>query len=183
MSIRKGDKLGQGKAVIDSPPSFSGAGEKGGSCHKMSMLNHNTLSDLWVSLKWPSTITRLTAHFTCGLMPDVVICNIGKSMVLFMTLAACPYWTQAALNSINSSQLSSITFTICILGIGTHSHLDSSVLHPTSYIWAYLGSPKLTERRSKRKIENLVRQDAVLVWWCICYQQCNILFYLVPTTV
>ena len=30
--------------------------------------------------------------------------------------------------------------------------------HPTSY-WAYLGSPKLTERRSKRIVENLVRQD------------------------
>ena len=34
--------------------------------------------------KWPSAITRLTAHCACGLMCDLVICkhDIGKSMVI-----------------------------------------------------------------------------------------------------
>ena len=32
----------------------------------------------WGKLKWPCAITRLTAHFMCGLMSDLVICKFRK---------------------------------------------------------------------------------------------------------
>ena len=41
---------------------------------------------------WPSEITRLTAHFMCGLVSDLVICKFGKSIVIHDT--ECPYKDQ-----------------------------------------------------------------------------------------
>ena len=41
--------------------------------------------------------TRLTAHFMCGLMSDLVICKFKKSMVIHDT--KCPYWDQVSLNN------------------------------------------------------------------------------------
>ena len=46
---------------------------------------------------WPSATTRLTAHFICGLMSDLVICKFRKSMVVHDT--ECPYWDQVSLNN------------------------------------------------------------------------------------
>ena len=52
-------------------------------------------------LKWPYTITRLTAHFMCGLMSNLVICKFRKSMVIHDT--ECPYWDQVSLNNTNQT--------------------------------------------------------------------------------
>ena len=47
---------------------------------KVSMLTHamHTYTKLWGRLKWPSAITRLTTHFTCSLVSDLVICKQRK---------------------------------------------------------------------------------------------------------
>ena len=50
-------------------------------------------------LKWPYAVTRLTAHFMCGLMSDLVICKFRKSMVIHDV--ECPYWDQVSLNNTN----------------------------------------------------------------------------------
>ena len=55
----------------------------------------------WERLKWPNSITRLTAHFICGLMSDMVICKFWKSMVMHDT--ECPYWDQVSLNNTNQT--------------------------------------------------------------------------------
>ena len=52
-------------------------------------------------LKWPYTITRLTASFMCGLMSDVVKCKFRKSMVIHDT--KCPHWDQVSLNNANET--------------------------------------------------------------------------------
>ena len=44
-------------------------------------------------------ITRLTAHFMCGLMSDLLICKFIKCMVIHDT--ECPYWDQVSLNNTN----------------------------------------------------------------------------------
>ena len=56
-------------------------------------------TNLWGKLKWPYAISRLTAHYMCGLMSDLVICNFRKSMVMHDT--ECPYWDQVSLNNTN----------------------------------------------------------------------------------
>ena len=56
-----------------------------------------THTNPWGRLKWPYAITRLTAHFVCGLMADLVICKSRKSMVVHDT--ECPYWDQVSLNN------------------------------------------------------------------------------------
>ena len=50
-------------------------------------------------LKWPCAITRLTTHFMCGLMSDLVICKFRKSMVIHD--AECPHWDQVSLDNTN----------------------------------------------------------------------------------
>ena len=45
--------------------------------------------------KWPSAITRLTVHFACGLMSDLVIC---KHEIQYCQLVH-PYWDQVSLNN------------------------------------------------------------------------------------
>ena len=44
-------------------------------------------------IKCPSAIIRLTAHFKCRLMSDLVICKHKKEMVIHDT--ECPPWNQA----------------------------------------------------------------------------------------
>ena len=78
---------------------------------KVSMLTHTYDSDDTNTnprgkLKWPYAITRLTAHFVCGLMYDLVRCKFRKSMVIHDT--KCPYWDQVSLN--NTNQTSSCDF-------------------------------------------------------------------------
>ena len=51
----------------------------------------------WGRFKWPYAITRLTAHFTCGLMSDLVICKFRKSIIIHDT--ECRYWDQVSLNN------------------------------------------------------------------------------------
>ena len=46
---------------------------------KVSMLIHTYPHKLLWKVKWPSAITRLTAHFACGLMSDLVTCKHRKS--------------------------------------------------------------------------------------------------------
>ena len=50
----------------------------------------HTHTNPWGRLKWPSTTTRLTAHFVCGLMSDMVICKFRKGVVMHDT--ECPFW-------------------------------------------------------------------------------------------
>ena len=50
------------------------------------------------------SITRLTAHFVCGLMSDLVIWKFRRIMVIHDT--ECPYWDHVSLNNTNQ--------TICI---------------------------------------------------------------------
>ena len=66
---------------------------------KMGMLSHiyGTHMNPWGKLNWPYAITRLTAHFMCWLMFDLVICNYRQSMVIHDT--ECPYWDQGSLNN------------------------------------------------------------------------------------
>ena len=49
-------------------------------------------------LKWPSTISRVTAHFVSGLVSDLVICKLKEHGVIYDTES--PYWDQALLNII-----------------------------------------------------------------------------------
>ena len=42
--------------------------------HKVSLLPIHTRTNHWGRL-WPPAITRLTAHFTCGLVSDLVMCK------------------------------------------------------------------------------------------------------------
>ena len=46
-------------------------------------------------------ITRLTAHFLCGLMSDLLVCKFIKCMVIHDT--ECPYWDQVSLNNTNQT--------------------------------------------------------------------------------
>ena len=63
-----------------------------------------THTNLWGKLKWPYAITRLTAHYMCGLRSDLVICKFRKCMVIHDT--ECPYWDQVSLNNTNQPILS-----------------------------------------------------------------------------
>ena len=47
----------------------------------VSMLSHTYPH----KLNWTSTITRLTAHFSCGLVSDLVVCKQRKSMIIHDT--------------------------------------------------------------------------------------------------
>ena len=47
-------------------------------------------------------ITRLTVHFMCGLMSDLLICKLIKSMAIHDT--ECPYWDQVSLNNTNETK-------------------------------------------------------------------------------
>ena len=50
------------------------------------------------NIKWLSAITKLTAHFMCGLMIyDLVLCRHRKSMVIHDT--ECPYQDQELINN------------------------------------------------------------------------------------
>ena len=67
---------------------------------KVSMLSLiYTHTNPWGKLKWPHAITRLAAHYMCGLMSDLVICNSRKSMVIHDT--ECHYWDRVSLNNTN----------------------------------------------------------------------------------
>ena len=58
----------------------------------------HTNTNPWQKSKWPYAITRLRAHFICGLLSDLVICKIiWKRMVIHDT--ECPYWNQVSLNN------------------------------------------------------------------------------------
>ena len=62
---------------------------------KVSMFTHiYPHKPLW---KWPIAITRLTTHFTCGLMSGLVICEHRKLLVIHNT--KCPYWDQVSINN------------------------------------------------------------------------------------
>ena len=63
------------------------------SCDKVSMLTHSS----W-RFKWPSAVTRLTAHFMSGLISALVICELKECNVVYD--AKCPYWDQASLDNI-----------------------------------------------------------------------------------
>ena len=59
---------------------------------KVSMLTHTYPHKPWRKIKWPYASSRLTTHFMCGLMSDLVICKFRKSMVMHNT--ECSYWDQ-----------------------------------------------------------------------------------------
>ena len=60
---------------------------------KVSMLTHIYIHKPWRKIEVAiCKITRLTAHFMCGLMSDLLICKFVKSMAIHDT--ECPYWDQ-----------------------------------------------------------------------------------------
>ena len=61
---------------------------------KLLSIRIHTHTNPWRRLKWLYAITRLTAHFMCGLMSDLVICKFRKSMAIHDT--GCPYWDQVS---------------------------------------------------------------------------------------
>ena len=65
------------------------------------MLSHTHPYKPWGRLKWPHAITRLTSHFTCDLLSDLVMCKQKKSMVIHDT--KCPHWNQVSLNNSNTN--------------------------------------------------------------------------------
>ena len=64
-------------------------------------------------LKWPSAITRLTTHFTCHLMFDLVICKHRKSIVMHDT--KCPYWHQMSLNNTKTHTQACVLLCIAVM--------------------------------------------------------------------
>ena len=50
-------------------------------------------------LKWLSAITKLTSHFTFGLMEDLVIADIEKEYCHTWHWMSLPYWDQVSVNS------------------------------------------------------------------------------------
>ena len=82
-------------------PSVPSGGGGGGGGGEVSMLTHTygTHTNPWGRLMWPYAITRLTAHFMCGLTSDLAICKFRKGMVIHDT--ECPYWDQVSLNNTN----------------------------------------------------------------------------------
>ena len=59
------------------------------------------LKELFQSYYKPDyEITRLTAHFMCGLMSVQVICKLRKSMVIHDT--KCPFWNQVSLKTLTN---------------------------------------------------------------------------------
>ena len=79
---------------------------------KVSMLTHtyphNPMRKIKVTI---CKITRLTIHFMCSLMSDLVICKFGKSLVIHDT--ECPFWDQVSLNNTNKTKL--IVLTVIVL--------------------------------------------------------------------
>ena len=70
---------------------------------KVSMLTHilyphKPLKKIEVTI---CKITRLTAHFMCGLMSDLLICKFIKCMAIHDT--ECPYRDQVSLNNTNQT--------------------------------------------------------------------------------
>ena len=55
----------------------------------------HTHTNPWGRLMWPYAITRLTAHFVCGLISNLVIWKFRKSMVIHDT--ECPSWAATKL--------------------------------------------------------------------------------------
>ena len=68
---------------------------------KVSMLTH-TYPRERESWKWPSAITRLTVHFTCCLISDLVLCKyiLKNSVVIHDT--EYPYWDQVMVSLDNA---------------------------------------------------------------------------------
>ena len=52
------------------------------------------------SLTKIKAVTRLTAHLMCGVVSDLVICELREYDFVYDT--KCPYWDKASLNNINS---------------------------------------------------------------------------------
>ena len=69
-----------------------------GDCDKVIMLTHTYPHKPLRKIKWPPAITKLTTHFAYGLMSDLVIASIEKSVVIHDT--ECPDWDQVSLNNI-----------------------------------------------------------------------------------
>ena len=44
--------------------------------------NVHIIKHPWGTLNWPYAVTRLTAHFMCGLRSDLVICKFRKSIAM-----------------------------------------------------------------------------------------------------
>ena len=59
---------------------------------KVNMLTDTYLNKPLKNIKWPSTISSLTAYFTCDLMSDLVICQHIK---VYMDIE-CRYWYQVS---------------------------------------------------------------------------------------
>ena len=81
-------------------------------------------------------ITRLTAHFMCGLMSDLLICNcLRKVMVIHDT--ECPYWDQVSLNNTKPTKLL-WNFKKLILYYTILHHLCYAILHYTTLYYTIL---------------------------------------------
>ena len=88
-----------------------------------------THTNPWGKLKWPYAITRLAAHFICGLMSDLVICNFRKDMVIHDT--ECPYWHQVSIN--NTNQTFSLNFWSSCRHVGLLIHFQPHVSIPSPF--------------------------------------------------
>ena len=64
-------------------------------------LSIHTHTNPWGRLKWPYAITRLTVHFTCGLMYALVICMQRKEYGVHDNKH--PDWDWVSLNNKNSN--------------------------------------------------------------------------------
>ena len=76
------------------PSSFSSLGDD-----KVSMFTDTYSHKPWGRLKWSYAVTRLTAHFMCGLVSYMVTCKFRKKVVIHDT--ECPYWDQVSLKNPN----------------------------------------------------------------------------------
>ena len=69
---------------------------------EVSILTHTYPHKPLKKIKWRSAITRLTAHFVCGVMSDLVIWKIKKrvyKVIHHSVCPNCPYWHQVLSNN------------------------------------------------------------------------------------
>ena len=116
----------------------------------------HTHTNPWGRLKLSYAITRLTAHFMCGLMSGLVICKFGKIMVMHDT--ECLYWDQVSLNNTNQTKPTLRWMLTHTNQFNTNpwgrlsDHLQTPGWQPTSHvawclIWSYMTPNALTETK------------------------------------
>ena len=129
-------------------------------CIKLSRINKFSLNlNHWGKLRSSRAITKLTAHFTWGLMYGLVICKQRK-------YGQCPYWDQVSWNNTNSKNQ---VWVLSCYNRGPVTH-QSSLPHIAPCHWEHLDDLELTHNKIfKNKPNNMYSNSGhVIVFDFIC---------------